>query len=138
MMMEFEDFTEEEFVTDDEMRHDSVRFEDFVERFGRFIKTRELTQFFNICDDSMPVAELYVRRYQDRFTIAKITTCEKFRRRGIARRIVRLTKELCTLHQCSARFECVNSDIMASLLRSESFSKTAPETNDYDWQYKEK
>lgn len=135
MMEEFEDFMEEEEEEEGEDEiHERVRLGcDFVERFGRFIKTRELTQFFNICDDSMPVAELYVRRYQDRFTIAKITTFEEFRRRGIARRIVRLTKQLCALYGCTARFECVNSDIMASLLRSESF-KAVPETYDYDWQ----
>ena len=153
-------YTDEEEEGEDENNYECVRFEDFVERFGRFIKARE-SQFFTICDDvgfdkplnvargtvngetlyieslpleNWPVAEIYVRPLiEDRFTIAKITTFEDFRRRGIARRIVRLTKELCALHGCTARFECVNSDIMASLLRSESF-KAVPETYDYDWQ----
>ena len=137
-MEEFEDFMEEEEEEEGEDEiHERVRLGcDFVERFGRFIKTREETKFFNICyeaSDEASVAQIYVRFIQDRFTIAKITTFEEFRRRGIARRIVRLTKQLCALYECTARFECVNSDIMASLLRSESF-KAVPETYDYDWQ----
>jgi GNAT superfamily N-acetyltransferase len=139
-MEEFEDFMEEEEEEEGEDEiHERVRLGcDFVERFGRFIKTREETKFFNICYEASErrtsiVAQIYVRFIQDRFTIAKITTFEEFQRRGIARRIVRLTKELCALHGCTARFECVNSDIMASLLRSESF-KAVPETHDYDWQ----
>lgn len=113
-----------------------VRIEDFVERFGRFIKTRESTKFFKIRDDSIstrPVAELYVRFLLGRFTIAKIMTFEEFQRRGIARKIVRLAKDLCALHRCTARVECVQSDILASLLRSESF-KAVPDSDHYDWQ----
>ena len=143
---------EEEEEEEDENNYEWVRCEDFVERFDRFIKARESqSQFFTICDDvtvngeleNWPVAEIYVRFIQrfHRFTIAKITTFEDFRRRGIARRIVRLTKELCALHGCTARFESVNNDIMASLLRSESFKETDYDHydgkryyNDYEWQ----
>jgi len=139
---------EEEEEEEDENNYEWVRCEDFVKRFDRFIKARESqSQFFTICDDvtvngeleNWPVAEIYVRFIQrfHRFTIAKITTFEDFRRRGIARRIVRLTKELCALHGCTARFESVNNDIMASLLRSESFKAVDYgyyDCNDYEWQ----
>lgn len=151
-LWELEDFRLwEEEEGEDENNYEWVRCEDFVERFDRFIKARESqSQFFTICDDvtvngetleNWPVAEIYVRFIQrfHRFTIAKITTFEDFRRRGIARRIVRLTKELCALHGCTARFESVNSDIMASLLRSESFKAVSENDyiimrNDYEWQ----